>query len=742
MFARSLRSSFGFGLVALATVLRAAITFQPATLGNVFLASESASLPCTISAGDAIQWTLTDFFGNTLGSDTVSPAPGSQKVTLALNPGRPGYFEVSVTELRGGAAVSQASTSFAVLTPFTPSGVTFGVQTHFAQHDSPAILPLLALAGLTQIRDEQYWASIEKQAGQFAFPSTFTDYMAAATTNGLAPLVTLDWSNPLYTGDIDAYNAPSTDAQRLAYAAYATQLLSFYGGQLNTLEVWNEYNGGTFVTGPVTSDKPLYYTRMLQATYQAVKQVRPDVQIVAGATVPVAHGFFSSLFQNGAIPCLDAVSVHPYRGYPEGVDIDIRGLRELIKSYNGGREKPIWVTEYGMNARTVDDRREAAIYLAQMTTLLLTERVERVYYYLALSNSTSPYRGLLGPANDARGKYTVNPAYVVYANLIRQLTGATPQGRVAGVSASTYVCKFLQGSTPLHVLWSVLPVTVNLKTAGSLIVTDAVGASRTVSPNNGIVALSLTREVQYVRGTITGIAEAGNSLLADSLSGYSETQGQNGWSYGYTSLGANAAYSPAQFVPMRWDIWQGDNYRWIGGDTYNFVDVAGMHPSGAWAIRRWTSNYAGHAAINGTYSRGTGGDGTNLRIFVDGAEVFSAHVAPGDSKEFVASDVTLAVGSKVDFTVNQGAENSYDATALSVFISKPPGDTPGSTTTADPTTPSASSGSVGTTGTSASPSGSGAGGGGGGAPSSWFCLALLLISLVRMSTISRRQGAR
>jgi len=675
MSVRIARLAFGLTAAFLLapSLTRATLSIKTAVPGNIFLTTETPQIPCA-TTGNQLTWSVRDYFGVTLKSGTVLPQNG--QATIQPDLGRTGYFELDLTESLNGAVTAQRTAAFAVLAPFTPPASatpSFGAQTHLAQYDNIALLPILARAGLTHIRDEQYWNLIESQAGVFNYPAQFTNYMSAAAAQGLTPLLILDWGNPLYNGSTSVFTAPATDTDRAAYANYAANLLARYGTQVKAFEVWNEFNAGTYVDGTAATNKPYYYAQLLQRTYQTVKAARPDVQIVAGATVPVAHGFLQNVFKNGGMPYLDVVSVHPYRGYPAGVDLDIRGLRDLIKTYNNGVEKPIWATEFSLNATTADQRIDAAVYLAQITSLMLSERVERVYYYLSRCSSEYPYRGLLGYPNDARGAYAPNPAYVVYANLIRQLSGATIQGRVAGTSASTYAFKFTAaGNTPLHVLWSVLPLTVKLQTTSSLVVTDTMGQTRTLAPANGVVSLPLTRDVQYVRGTISGLTEVNNTLLADSLSGYSRTQAENGWSYGYASLKPTDPYASSQFKPMKWAIFASDNYRWLGSSSYNFNDVAQLHPYSAWAIRRWTSTYAGSVTLTGTARCNSASyDGTNLRFFVDGREVYSRHLAPGESITYSVPNVAVTVGSQIDFTVNQSGNANNDATAFTALITRP-----------------------------------------------------------------------
>jgi hypothetical protein len=80
------------------------------------------------------------------------------------------------------------------------------------------------------------------------------------------------------------------------------------------------------------------------------------------------------------------------------------------------------------------------------------------------------------------------------------------------------------------------------------------------------------------------------------------------------------------------------------------------------------SNVAGPASLSGVLSRGGGGDGVDIRIFVDGNEVYNQHLSPNQSMNYNVPDVDLEVGSKLDFTVNQAGESSFDATNFTSTI--------------------------------------------------------------------------
>jgi hypothetical protein len=93
-----------------------------------------------------------------------------------------------------------------------------------------------------------------------------------------------------------------------------------------------------------------------------------------------------------------------------------------------------------------------------------------------------------------------------------------------------------------------------------------------------------------------------------------------------------------------------------------------MHPSRSWAIRRWVSNITGSVSLSGVLSRGDGGDGENIRIFVDGNEIYNQNLLPNQSTTYNLPDVALKVGSKVDSTVNPAGESNFDATLFTSTI--------------------------------------------------------------------------
>lgn len=662
------------------------LTLAQARLGNIFLSTETVRIPVH-SSGTSIAWSASDFFGTQVAEGVATVRNGRAVIEPEL--GRNGYFEMTLAAKRAGKTFAEARTTFAVIPPAEPTDPSqsrFGVMTHFAQGWGTDIVPLIAKAGIRHIRDEQYWNSVEKTLGEYRFSEKYTGYMRVLSEHGIEPLIIMSFTNKLYDDGLTPY----TDAGREGYAKYGRAILDRYGEQIRALEVWNEYNG-SFADGPAAEDRPRYYTQMLERAYQEIKSARPDAQVLGAAVVKVPLPYLERLFDHGALDFMDAVAVHPYRGEPEGVEREIRALKALMERYNHGVAKPIWVTEYGRKDSSPGGRHETARYLVRLYTLLLSEDVERIYWYLLRDYANFEAMGLLHDADSPLGRYVPAPSYVAYATLIRLLDGARYVRREP-TDSRTRIYLFENDGEEVRVGWSTAPPSrVVFTTTSPLTVTDIMGEDSVLYPVNGQVVLHLTDTPIYVRGRVTAVQESRrDEVLADSAADFGGAQGENGWYYGHydgdgrgegDGAEPSGPYTDDDFEQLAWDHtewghhWTDDEF----GELSLALDVA--HPSATeagavWAVRRWKSPVDGTVRIVGSIRRSSSrGDGSQARILVGGAEVFSADLGSGDRRSELEYDLRLQVskGTILDFAVTPGpgSDIHYDATSLTAQILYP-----------------------------------------------------------------------
>ncbi len=459
----------------------------------------------TTGANGTISYRVTNFSGTTV-LQGQSVATGGQ-VYLVLPRLADDYYVLQVAD-RTTRTASAQSIPFAVVSPFTRATHSpFGVGVHFIGSGNSSLVPLITTMGAGMIRDDATWSSIERSPGSYNFRN-FDSSLQVLQQNSVDPLLVLDYNNTLYDGGKTPYDASGF----IAFANYAKALVTHYGQQVKTVEVYNEYNG-IFSTGPCAR-QPACYARLLAYTYRAVKSVRPDVTVVGGALLYADMNWFNGLFASGALASMDAVSDHPYTTLdivsPElqGLDGEMVSLQNLIKHYNYGRAKPIWITEIGWPSSLLHvSERSQADYLVRSAVLSQAAGVQKFFWYDVLNDGSDSSKmeqnfGLLRRP-DAAGRYTPKPAYAAYAVLIRQLSGHSFVRRelvMPGIFDMLFTDK-------LRVLWSTpLRQRVTLTTSSPLMAISMTGRTQILVPDGGRIILNISADPVYIQGAISNVS--------------------------------------------------------------------------------------------------------------------------------------------------------------------------------------------------------------------------------------------
>lgn len=523
---------------------------EPLQLGNIFLVGTTPEVRVNLD-GNTVRWTLTDFRGNV--AATGRDGMGDRRLRLRLPEGEQGFYTLRVETFRGEQPVASAVTTVGVLSQADfrrYEDSPFGMATHFGSFNEDGTLrwpleqiPLLDLAGVRGVRDEIPWSKVEPLKGQYVFPPEYDQRMSMLEERGINHLTLLNYGNRLYDQDAEGIGAfPYTQEGRQGYANYAKALLARYP-QIGEVEVWNEFNGGNapWNRGPCKNVNPApnpyaiqCYADTLKVVYDAIKSVRPDVNVTGPAGVTLPFGFLEQLFQKGALNHLDAVTVHPYiyPAAPEGANVVSLNnqLGALIRRYNAGQDKPVYFTEIGWPShvppRGVDEASQAR-FLVREHVLSLSSGIDKLFWYDFMNDGVEPDKqeqnfGLIRHFEDPRGAYTPKAGYMAYAAMTRQLTGATYQARETapeGVQSH----RFSGERGEVRVMWALTKPeasyflkTVTLAAGGPVTVTDIMGETREYQPLNGQVFLTLSSDPVYVSGPVTGVTEGSPFTVAAS----------------------------------------------------------------------------------------------------------------------------------------------------------------------------------------------------------------------------------
>ena len=274
----------------------------------------------------------------------------------------------------------------AAIVPFTGRAAEaeeflLGATVHFTQDKGilDVNLKLARDCNLNAIREDLPWKLAERRRGIVTAPSLFRRIADTARANGLPVLGILAYNNHFYDGG----SYPRSAEAVAAYARYAGQVAAGLRGRgVPFYQVWNEWDGGCGMNpakrgrGDAES-----YINLLKAAYPALKQADPDATVVSGS-VCTGDEYFEKLLQLGIADHCDILSIHTYnfqqRGEaatPEAWQRRMLKLDEMIRKYNNGDSKPVFVTEMGYPSFTGPHGRtagECAVYLARLMLLART----------------------------------------------------------------------------------------------------------------------------------------------------------------------------------------------------------------------------------------------------------------------------------------------------------------------------------------------------------------------------------
>jgi len=668
------------------------ITFPTHTqvqLGNVFTLGERVEVVAAVTGAGNMDWQVTDFIGAKVDAGTATVADGAVRIAPRIT-GK-GYYGVSFTVKAGGVIRGEGSTSVAVVPRFdlaAMAGSRFGVMTHFAQNMPVDFLPLLTKAGIAHVRDEQYWASVEKAPGKFRYPPNLQGYMDALKPARITPLMVMSFGNPIHGQQKGVPNhklAPWNTATYDAYATYCVDVLKHYGDQIQVAEIWNEYNG-TFCAGEAAKDRPKTYNEMLKVAYAKIKAARPEVTVLGAATVKIPLPYLDKLFKHGALAHMDALAVHPYMS-PDEAETALAKLSEMVKAHNHGASKPIWCTELGFHSDHSPGRSEAAKHLVRMLTCLLTSPdVARIYWYLARDYPPQfAAMGLLRHQQDPMGSLTPVIPYVAYANLIDQFQDARIVVREPA-DVRTRLYQFASTKQRFWVGWSeVETASLEITTSAPVTLVDIVGGETVLTPVGGKVILALDEDPVYIvtkAGVTAAVRELPRSdrVVIDSDRAFGGPGVSTDWSYHFCANTKNGdgPYDPDRLQPMTWapspgdwaDTWTGPGKWFTLGAKDGQVGV--IDGGQGWAVRRWTSTLDGSYRILAKLRTSGKGDGCGFKLFVDGVEK-DAQLLPANATGSIDLTLELKHGMRLDFiiTPGPGTDVNYDSAGCHIQILTP-----------------------------------------------------------------------
>ncbi len=328
---------------------------------------------------------------------------------------------------RGGVALAMLLLAALGVPAVSQAAVDLGVATEGSDVLEVAEVERLRLGGARMVRASIDWEEIELERNGPYFLGDFEELMYAASEGPLpsVELLPILFASPAWVKGIESSNEPPrTKADLRAWSAFVERMVGRYkplgdfwrenadkirSGTLRynpvtAWQVWNEPNLSPFWTDAEPDAEQ--YAEFLKATNAAIKRADPKAQTVlagmlerADAPLPMSK-FLGQLYDAGARADFDVLAPQPFAFVDErpAIDDSLRRVRELADR-NGDRDKPIWVTEFGVASDgpktplTTDEPGQAAILRGDIA--LIKQRaeaygIEKALWFQWRDGDTSP----------------------------------------------------------------------------------------------------------------------------------------------------------------------------------------------------------------------------------------------------------------------------------------------------------------------------------------------------------------
>lgn len=377
-------------------------------------------------------------------------------------------------------------------------------------------MDLMKAAGVEMVRDEIFWHEVEKQPGIYGVPAVAEENLDYMVSLGIEPLIILNYGNPNHDNDM----APHTPEGRAAFAGYCEFMARHFRGRVKYFEIWNEPNSDGFWRPKAN---PEDYAELVKAVYPAIKRGNPDAYVVAGALSQIDTKFTEAVFRAGALPYMDAWSVHPYITPRTAKQADLwRNLMDVqLMSQRYGKSVPIWITETGYPTHTEG-----------VTEAFQADVLAQLYIEASAYSGMVPVFGWywFGPDGDneelnedrfglVRHDWSLKPSYHALQTFTHQMKKRSKYRNVKiEIATGRYKGRIedaRQYETGPFIHFSDKVERVIVSTEEPLTVTTTLGREVEMAPYDGKVHVYYSRSPVYMRGFgITSTSGSGEGEFA------------------------------------------------------------------------------------------------------------------------------------------------------------------------------------------------------------------------------------
>ena len=501
-----------------------------------------------------VDYYITDFRGKVIEKGNLdfhlSGKEGKTK-QVKMN-SRKGYFEFSAfLEGKEDIKDKKEEISFGVISPL--SNLEVSKDSFFALSDVyeySKIFPLYEQIGTK-------WGVVYNVLYWYQAPQGWKNYnpqwermdrvLSLMEKHHITPVVELygipHWISPngksLISPDINNKNVDEviTDEVIKGWKEYTYEVVKKYKDRVKHWSIFSEFFAHPVKECLYAEPQVRAYVKILKASYEVIKKEDPTAIIggygaaAMGNNGPWGLQLFEKFAKAGGLDYVDVVTLHTYKGNDGQYSQVLKKLKELIKEYNQGKEKDIWITENG--SRGIDIIYKELVYsyhelmmkypcselkqaenAVRMNVISLAEGVKRCFQF-------APYAGhIYKPFAMGLHNFDLSPkkAYVAYNNMVNILRGADFEKEI-NVGEMIKCYQFDKDGKSIIIIWTygdeLLKVKIPLASQ-KISAIDMVGGQVFLEKDGGNTSIELTGSPLYLIGKKPGIDNAFN--LAELMS--------------------------------------------------------------------------------------------------------------------------------------------------------------------------------------------------------------------------------
>jgi len=290
--------------------------------------------------------------------------------------------------------------------------------------------------------------------------------------------------------------------------------------EIGTVAFWPPGHAFCIFWGPTPDPKEFF--DVVKVGYEAAKRGNPDCTIITpGLAGPGQNKwgmkFLDQLLELGVAKYCDAIAIHPYRQLtPEESDLvgDLRHIVELAGKHGGRRKlwftENCWTTQLGNGS---SDRRQALMLPRCYVLALGAGVMERMLWFRFHDPGTDRFY-LEHNCGLCRHDFTPRPSYLAHRTVAVLLERGQPEGEWDVGLGALARCFRTPGERVAAIWTPEGTATVSVYVgASSVRLVDIMGNEKTVPTTDGILLLTASEAMQYLRG-LPDAAEARGTLLS------------------------------------------------------------------------------------------------------------------------------------------------------------------------------------------------------------------------------------